>query len=270
MISDSSPRAADLPAAQPAVVDIGNSSIALGLWADGQVKQRRDFPVDQIQRFGEALKALGAETTSGFLSGVAIASVVPELLERVCGCVEDELNLAPLIVGRQIPLPIELSVRRPETVGVDRICCAAAAYDRRGEACVVVDFGTAITVDYVDDSGRFAGGAILPGAAMQARALHEYTAQLPHVETEKPDEVIGRDTAAAIQTGIYHGTSGAVRGIVEAYAAHLGRWPPVIATGGDAKLISEACDIFEVIVPDLCLIGVGVAYAKRLADAVEL
>ncbi len=253
-----------------AVVEIGNSSITAGLWSGDRVQERQVFALGALEELGAALKAFAAEGEGGFLSGVAIASVVPETLARLCAWIEDELTLEPLVVGDQIPLPIHAALDAPEAVGVDRVCNAAAAYDKNKQSCVVVDCGSAITVDVVDDEGCFIGGAIYPGLRMQARALHEHTALLPEVTPGAPDAAIGEDTESAIRTGLYHGTAGAIRGIIEAYATQLGRWPVVIGTGGDIELIARECDIFDALVQDLCLIGVGLAYDRRLNQAVSL
>ncbi len=258
------------PGAPLAVLDVGNARVSLGMWVDGSVRDVQSFPSEQVEELGVALKSLGGESESGFLSGVAIASVAPESLGLICNWIEEHLLLEPLVVGRQIPLPIVVKLDDPEAVGVDRICNGAAAFDRIKQACVIVDCGTAITVDVIDDEGAFMGGAILPGLEMQARALHEYAALRPYVQPVAPEQTVGDSTRSAILTGIYHGTVGAIRGIVEAYATEFQRWPPAIATGGDAELIAKGCRIFDEIVPDLCLRGVGLAYDKRLSQAVSL
>lgn len=273
MIAPKDPPATDTPDGQKApvaLVDIGNATTDVGLWKDDAVTGRRALATDPTEKIGAALKAFAADAPDGYLAAVAIASVVPQALTRLCLWVEDHLNLEPLIVGRQVPLPIHVRLDAPEAVGVDRVCAAAAAFDKNHQACVVVDCGTAVTVDVVDDDGAFIGGAIFPGLWMQARALHEYTAALPRVAPAKPAETIGADTEGAIRTGLFHGTAGAVRGIIEAYATHFKRWPIVIATGGDAALIAEECDIFDAVVTDLCLRGVGLAYNQRLRQAVTL
>ena len=252
------------------VVDVGNSSTSVGLWCDSAVTKHRSFPTDGLDDLTAELKALIASSDQGGFTDVAIASVAPAALDPLRTWIRHELNLEPLVVGEQIALPIDVAVKEPESVGVDRVCCAAAAFERNKQACVVVDFGTAITVDAVDDNGVFMGGAIFPGVHLQARSLHEHTAALPEVTREKPDEIIGRDTTNAIRSGILYGTAGAVRGVVEAIATCIGRWPPAIATGGDAAWVAESCNIFDAIVPELCLQGVGLAYSRRLERAVTL
>jgi len=136
------------------------------------------------------------------------------------------------------------------------------AYFRLQSACVVADFGTAITIDCVSDNGIFLGGAILPGLHVGAEALARRTALLPEVRLARPEWVFGKDTRQAIVGGLVYGARGALRELTEAYATELGRWPPVIATGGDAELVAGGYDIVQAIVPDLCLLGVALAYQK--------
>jgi type III pantothenate kinase len=192
-----------------------------------------------------------------------MASVVPSAAKRLGERIEAAVGLEPVLVGEQVPLPMELDLTPPATVGVDRVCCAAAAFNRTRQACTVVDFGTAVTIDMVGDDGRFLGGAILPGAGMQARALHEFTAKIPLIDVAFPADPIGRDTSGAVSSGVCHGIAGAVRGIVEAMATHVGKWPQVVGTGGDLERFMPACDFLDSAVPDLSLMGIGLAWSSR-------
>lgn len=174
-----------------------------------------------------------------------------------------------LAIGRDISLPIETSsdILDPDKIGVDRLCCAAAAFDQLGVPCIVGDFGSAATIDCINDEGIFMGGAILPGLEMSAEALHEKTAQLPKVTLGEPSGTFGENTEQAILHGIILGMRGALRELVESYATKLSVWPVVILTGGDAKLICPTpneCDIIQAIVEDLCLRGIAIAYYKSL------
>ena len=128
----------------------------------------------------------------------------------------------------------------PHKTGIDRILNVAAAYEQMGKACVVVDAGTAVTVDVCNDQGEFLGGAILPGAALQFQAMNQHTAALPKVELADPTEPIGTSTASAMQLGVFHGIRGAVKELVENYVMELGNWPEVIATGGDRYIVPLA------------------------------
>ncbi len=270
--SDSSPEVplSDIKASPVVVVDIGNSSIAVAISADGSVSDRRDFERDDIAGVGASILGRVPIGEGGQLGSVVVASVVPDACRKLVDWVDAKMNIEALVVGEQIKLPIEIKLSQPQKIGVDRICATAAAFDRRGEPCVVVDFGTAVTIDLVDGDGVFAGGAIMPGCELQARALHEHTAQLPLITPEHPKHAPGRDTVEAMQVGIHYGIAGAVRGVVEAYATELGYWPCVIATGGDSASVADSCGIIDVVVPDLCLMGIGLAYRRWLHGAAIL
>jgi type III pantothenate kinase len=155
----------------------------------------------------------------------------------------------------------------PETItGMDRLLNALAAYRRLRQACVVVDAGTAVTIDFVDGEGTFHGGAIAPGARMQLRSLHRQTAALPEIEFRKPDdETFGRSTAEAMLRGVYHGIRGAVWRLVERYADRYGAYPHVIATGGDAEVLFADDELVDRIVPELTLHGIAACVEHALA-----
>src|SRR5262249_25738093 len=131
--------------------------------------------------------------------------------------------------------------------------------------CVVASFGTATTVDCINEEGVFMGGAILPGLAMQARSLYEGTDALPHVEITSPDTVFGASTEQAIQNGIVYGAVGALREITERYATVLNAWPQLVVTGGNSQLVRQHADFIDNIVPDLCIRGIALAHRKHFA-----
>jgi type III pantothenate kinase len=167
-----------------------------------------------------------------------------------------------LRVRDDIPLPMPLDVYNPAEIGVDRVCAAAAAFERVGTACAVASFGTAVTVDCVNEEGRFLGGAILPGFQMALDALHDNTAQLPQVNIEAPRQPFGKNTQEAIINGVAYGLAGALREIVERFATSLGQWPHLVITGGSAPMIAELTDFVDAVVPDLCLMGVALAHRR--------
>jgi type III pantothenate kinase len=166
-------------------------------------------------------------------------------------------------VGDDLDLPVKVLTQQPKETGVDRVLNIAAAYEQMGKACVVVDAGTAITVDVCNDNGEFLGGAIAPGASLMLDSLHDHTAKLPRVNLETPQGTFGQTTAGAIQQGVYHGVRGMVKELVENYATHLGNWPDVIATGGDAHKLFEGWELIHAIAPDLTLYGIALAYAEH-------
>jgi type III pantothenate kinase len=169
-------------------------------------------------------------------------------------------------VGENLEPPISVDLSEPTQVGTDRLCAAAAAYAKVKGACVVADIGTATTIDLVSDNGVFLGGTIVPGIKLCARALHEHTAQLPLVEEVGSGETLGKDTAAAIRNGVFAMMCGALREITERYATDIGKWPPLILTGGDARKVADACDFVDALGEDLSLDGLALAYELAFGD----
>ena len=155
------------------------------------------------------------------------------------------------------------------TLGQDRILCAFAAYKRAQQACVVIDAGTAITVDFVDGEGTFQGGAIAPGLAMMLDAMHSHTASLPKLEFAPCDEsrgAFGKDTAHAMMLGVTAAAAGMVRYLIDRYALAYEAYPQVIATGGDAQAILENEDFVDRVVPDLILLGIAISVIAGFVD----
>lgn len=252
------------PEAPIAVLSIGNTSTTMGIWHQARVTGIVGVGTANSAEFDGAFDVLARSFAGGKPPAVVVASVVPAALMHVRQRVEAVIDRAALVVGEQVAHPIDVALKDAASVGMDRICCAAAVYDRLQHSAVVVDFGTAVTVDLVDDDGAFQGGAILPGLHLQLGALHEHTAQLPLAEPAFPTDPIGRDTVQAIQTGVCRGLAGAVRGLVEAFATQVNHWPQVVVTGGDAVFMAPHCDFVDNVVPDLCLRGVGLAYDRHI------
>ncbi|MBK7405008.1 MAG: type III pantothenate kinase [Phycisphaerales bacterium] len=201
---------------------------------------------------------------------VAIASVN----EPAAGALEAAIRDAgiPVVrVGRDCLPPLNHTLDDASTLGVDRALDAVAAFSLVESACVVVDAGTAITVDFIDGQGTFHGGAIAPGLNMMLRALHEHTAALPEIRFEPQDLArgpFGKDTRHAMQLGVVAGAVGMVRQLVERYAEHYEAYPRVIATGGDAPALFDDDGLVERIIPDLQLIGIQrtIEHALREGD----
>ena len=193
---------------------------------------------------------------------VVICSVVQKLCNVITEKFELALDITPNIIGRDIPLPMDVDLEDLKSVGKDRVVSAAMAYDRIGQAVAVASFGTAITIDCVNDDGVFLGGAILPGLTTSAKSLSEHTSALPLVEIVPPAGPWGKNTLQAISSGIVFGAAGGLREITERFANELGHWPELIITGGDAKIIASHCNFVKAVVEDLLLMGIGLTYEK--------
>ncbi len=188
----------------------------------------------------------------------AVANPLSELLATQCD--QDVFR-----VGEDLPLPLEVDLDPETIVGVDRLLGALAAFSVVENACVVVDAGTAVTVDFIDESGVFHGGAILPGVQLQLSAMHEHTALLPELQYEHPaDGPWGRNTSQAMLQGVHFGIRGAVRLLAERYAEEVGSYPRILATGGDADALFNDDEFIERIVPNLTLIGIALTCTQAL------
>lgn len=259
-------QAGDLGPLSMVVIDVGNSSTAMARWVDGEIEDTERANTGDQSAVTQALDRVREKCENQHRQALIIASVVPEATAWLSDFIENELELRPFVVGDNTPLPVDVDVADPSQIGVDRICAAAAAFEHTGHGCTVVDVGSAITIDLIDDDGVFKGGTILPGLALQAKALADYTAQLPLVEDLSSTCVIGKSTDEAIRSGIYFGVCGAIRGIVEQIATEENRWNQVVLTGGGAEVLKENLDFVDSWVPDLCLMGIGVAYIKRAME----
>lgn len=174
--------------------------------------------------------------------------------------------------GRDLHILMRNGLDDDSTVGQDRLLCAMAAYAKTKQACVIVDAGTAITVDFVDGEGVFQGGVIAPGLHMMLASLHEHTSALPKLPYETPDAgrgVFGKDTKHAMLLGVRAAAQGLVRLVVERYAEAYDAYPQIIATGGDAAALFENDEVVEHVVPDLQLMGVYEACKRSLGDGDE-
>jgi len=247
-------------------VDVGNSRIALATWQDERLSEPRHLPCEPIEPVIRHAQALWDALPADRGRAIVALSVNPPALGRLEAALRAAGLPAPLVVGRQLPPPIAVDVDHPENVGADRLCVAAAAFARVRKACVVADFGTALTIDLVADNNVFLGGTILPGMQLAARALHEHTALLPLVEVGASKETLGKDTSSAIRNGIFAMMVGGLREITERYATQIGKWPPLVLTGGDAQAIASACEFVDHVWPDLSLEGVVRAYRNMFGD----
>lgn len=248
------------------IFEIGNSHIGVATSVGQQIRTNERFGLNDMERVLDHAGQAWAALPDDRIKAVAAASVVPHVLAGIRERTAQKLNSPVLAVGHELHRPLSLAVENPERVGIDRVCAAAAAYEVITKACVVASFGTAITIDCVNDEGVFMGGAILPGLDLQAKALHEGTAALPLVKIEPTDQVYGATTDQAIRNGVLIGAIGALREITERYATELHEWPQLIVTGGNAEMVAGQCEFIDNVVPDLCVRGIVLAYRKHFAD----
>jgi type III pantothenate kinase len=245
-------------------IDIGNSSIAMGFFTNGDLVETAYISFENIEEFPKHLvsfrnkcgtQAFGARTVP-----VVVSSVNEPVFKAVEQGILETIDQSALLIGREIPLNYKMAIENPETIGTDRVVNAVAAFEVVGRGVCVADFGTATTIDLVNDLGIFLGGVILPGLGISADLLHQNTSQLDKINIIEPEGSYGTNTTQAINNGIVYGAVGALREMTEQYASKLGYWPQVVVTGGYAKLVAQHCDFVDSVVPDLCLNGLYLVY----------
>jgi type III pantothenate kinase len=252
-------------------IDIGNTNIGIGLFLDDKEQFVKSIPGNSETKLAEVLKStwgkipvLESSKEKKRDGVIVISSVKPAWTKLVRQIAKDDLDEKVYVIGKEIPLPMTLWVDEPDKVGTDRVVSAAAAYEVVEDAVVIADFGTAVTIDLVDEHGVFLGGVICPGFEISARALKDNTAQLPDIKVTKPKEPYGRNTADAINCGLYYSIVGALQEVIRRYAEKIGKWPQTIITGSGAKTIHTDCDFIDDYVPHLVVKGVFLAYKKYI------
>jgi len=247
-------------------VTLGNTSVAAAAaHPDGALGEVSREPLARL----EAALGPRLEAAEG---PVLVCSVNPPALERLRRTAVAAGFDPPQVAGEDFAIPVAADVDEPARVGTDRLLAALAAHRRAEGPCLVVDVGTAVTVDAVDEAGTFLGGAIFPGPRLMARSLADGTAQLPLVEmsgVEAGDRVIGKNTEAAVRIGVSRALSGALGYILTAMLLELGVQGPVFLTGGDAPPAENEADLKGtryVVVPDLVLEGLVLAWRERAAS----
>ncbi len=245
-------------------VNVGNTRSQFAAVVGDELQAVHQLPHDLAEALPAELTDAMSPLAERADAPVYVASVNDRRAEELATMLRSRFDREVVRVERDVNVPIGRRLDRETIVGVDRLLNAAAAYDRLQQACIVIDAGTAVTIDFVDGEGIFHGGAILPGGRLQLQAMHAHTALLPDVEFARPDEPIGHNTAQAMRSGVFHGIRGAVRELAELYAEHYGAYPKIIATGGDARDLFEGYELVEAIVPALTLLGMVVTRRREL------
>ncbi|OGQ04386.1 MAG: pantothenate kinase [Deltaproteobacteria bacterium RIFCSPLOWO2_01_44_7] len=248
-------------------VDVGNTNITLGLFEDANLKHHWRMETARARtadEFGILFKQLFDLVKVDFriIKGIAISNVVPQLQHILLTTCQRYFDREPLWVTPKTA-KIPLRVDHPEEVGADRLCNAVAAWEKFKQATIVVDFGTATTLDIVTAKGEYGGGAIAPGIGIANLALTKAAAKLPRVEIDKPKRVVGRNTVECIQAGLYYGYVGLVDHLIELSIKEEGVPMKVVATGGLASLIAKESKKIEKVERFLTLEGLYFIWKKN-------
>lgn len=252
-------------------VDVGNATTVFGLFAGDTLRHRWVIAtsarrtVDELAVLLDGLFARAGCSLGGDVNGVAVASVVPPVTEMLRSLFARELpgQVRPVVIEPGVRTGVSIRHDHPQDLGADRIANAVAVAALYGGPAIVVDLGTAISFDVVDQDGAFVGGAIAPGILTGAEALTERAARLPSVEPVAPAQPIGRSTTTALRAGIVFGAAGLVDGLVSRLSLELGHGVTTVATGGTAHLVLDHCGTVDHHDPALTLKGLRLVHERN-------
>lgn len=250
-------------------IDIGNTNIKLGLFEGEVLRSRWRIATDRSRLADEyAMLLLSLLDSHGLeidaITGCAISSVVPALLQEFTDLSRRYLGQEPVILRSDAPTGMKINTDYPAEVGSDLVVSALAARQRYGTPVIIIGFGTATTFVAISAQGDLEGVAIAPGIATGGDALFRATATLPQVALLRPEVAIGKNTVTSLQAGLVFGFVGLVEGLVARIQAELGGGARVVATGGLAPLVAAESKAIEAVEPDLTLLGL-----KLLFDLTE-
>ncbi len=245
-------------------IAVGNTRTRVGVLVGRECVKAQSIASDDAGAIASYASSLFEEFEFVSDEPVILMSTVDQAAaDSIEETIRERFNWSCYRIGRDLDLPIRhtLSESGEATVGQDRLLCALGAFDIVKQACVVVDMGTAITVDFVDGEGTFHGGAIMPGVRSMLDAMHQGTAHLPELKYRKLDPKSsepGKQTDDAMILGVTASVSGGIRYLAERYAQFYEGYPQIVATGGDIGVLEDD-ELIETIIPDLQLQGIRIA-----------
>ena len=199
------------------------------------------------------------------LDACIVSSVVPQSLFNLRNLSRRYLHVEPLVIGENAKLGVEVRIDKPSEAGADRLVNAIGAHIAYAGNLIVIDSGTATTLDVIAADGAFEGGVIAPGINLSMQALHEAAAKLPRIAIQRPSRVIGKDTVGAMQSGVFWGYVALIEGLVDRIRAEYARPLTVVATGGVASLFEGATAKINHFDPDLTIRGLLEIHRRNVA-----
>jgi type III pantothenate kinase len=251
-------------------IDVGNTQTHVGMFREDDLVEHWRFATARFATADELAGVLSSllglrDLRLADVDAAIVSAVVPTLAHEFEEVIDRYLRGRGAMVGPSLKTGMPIRIDRPQELGADRLVNAVAAYDRVGGACIAVDFGTAINYDVVSSAGEYLGGVISPGIEISIEALAQRAARLFKVELEPPKSVIGKNTAAALQSGVIYGFAGAVDAIVRRLREELGEEATAIATGGYATAITPFCEQVDEVDDLLTLRGLKLIWERNEA-----
>jgi type III pantothenate kinase len=255
-------------------IDVGNTQTVIGMFTPGhgnqellhhwRISSNAERTADEMAMIVSQLLDLQGFDIDRTVTGIAVASVVPRVTAALREMTEKWFPVKTVIVEPGIRTGMPILYDNPQDVGADRIADAVAAYDLYGGPTIVIDFGTATTVEAISAAGEYLGGAIIPGIEISLDALFGRAAALRRVELVEPRKVIGKNTVEAIQSGSVYGFAAQVDGLCARFQQELGQEATVVATGGLAGLITPLTERIDHHEPWLTLHGLRIIYERNV------
>ena len=246
-------------------IDCGNTNTIFSIWDGNEFistwRTATDHQRTADRYFVWLSSLMSLQNIKADISDVIISSTVPRVVFNLRVLSDRYFNTRPLVVGKpDCKVPIDVRVDAGTAVGPDRIVNYVAGYDLFGGNLIIVDFGTATTFDVVDKDGAYVGGVIAPGVNLSLQALHQMAAALPHVDIARPKEVIGTNTVACMQSGVFWGYIGLVKEICRKIIEEKQEVMKIIATGGLAPLLQSSDQLFEEVEDNLTMHGLRLIF----------
>ena len=249
-------------------IDIGNTNIVIGCMKDDEIVFQARIATDRARtsdQYGVEIKsmleAFGIHKED--ISDCIISSVVPPVFNSVRTGVIKIIGKQPMVVGPGLKTGLNIHTDVPSQVGSDRIVIAVAALAEYKAPLILMDMGTATTIEVVEPENLYMGGVIFPGVMISLDALTSRAAQLPGISLDKPKQVIGKNTVDCMRSGMMYGTAAMIDGLIDRIEEELGHSSTIIATGGLAKFITPLCKRNIIVQNDLLLKGLNIIYKKN-------
>lgn len=250
-------------------IDVGNTNITCGVFKGDEIAATFRITTKMPRtsdEYGMTLNTLLEQNRikASDIKDAIICSVVPNVMHSLQGGLVKYFHITPIVVEAGIKTGIRIVTPNPQQIGADRIADAVGAYEIYGGPVLVIDFGTATTYDFVDESGAFLGGITAPGIRISARALWEDAAKLPEIEIKKPANLLGKDTITSMQSGLVYGQIGQTEYLISKVKEEVGLANvKTVVTGGLGRIIANETSAIDVYDPTLTLKGIHFVYKKQ-------